>query len=208
MATNVNRITAPGIFTSASTALWTQLLAYLSGAQERERWDIEDNGMEMWAPRWLRDYLRIDIARRRNTSVSTPYFASNAQVDAIFSDLGFNVHWYIDKPTWGITAPVQTTGNPTVLVSPPTSVNLLVAPRGKFALIDRGSLTIGLQGNNVVRDLATLKKNQFTMFFETFEGIVDTNSCPADMLKIPLCFSGIQHADQSVDCFGVADAAS
>jgi len=208
MATNVNRITAPGLFTSAATALWTTLLQYRSGAQERERWDLMDDNLEMWAPRWLQTYLRIDIARRRNTSVSTPHFASEAEVNQVFSDLGFNVHWFIDTPTWGVTAPVQSTGNPTTLVAAPTSVNVLVAPSGKFALIDRGSLTIGLQGNNVVRDLATLKKNQFTMFFETFEGIVDTNSCPADMLKIPLCFAGIQHADQAVDCFGFAEAPS
>lgn len=208
MATSVNRITAPGLFTSAATALWTTLLQYRSGAQERERWDIQNDTLEMWAPRWLQTYLRVDIARRRNTSVSTPHFASEAEVDAVFSDLGFNVHWFIDTPTWGVTAPVQSTGNPTTLVAAPASVNVLVAPQGKFALIDRGSLTIGLQGNNVVRDLTTLKKNQFTMFFETFEGIVDTNSCPADMLKIPLCFSGIQHADQAVDCYGFAEAPS
>lgn len=208
MATNVNRITAPGLFTSASTALWTTLLQYRSGAQERERWDLMDGGLEMWAPRWLQTYLRIDIARRRNTSVSTPYFASEADVNRVFADLGFNVHWFIDTPTWGITAPVQSTGNPTTLVAAPASVNVLIAPPGKFALIDRGALTIGLQGNNVVRDINTLKKNQFTMFFETFEGIVDTNSCPADMLKIPLCFSGIQHADQAVDCYGFAEAPS
>jgi hypothetical protein len=208
MATNVNRITAPVLLTSAATALWTTLLQYRSGAQERERWDLMSDTLEMWAPRWLQTYLRIDIARRRNTSVSTPHFASEAEVDQVFSDLGFNVHWFIDTPTWGVTAPVQGTGNPVQLVAPPASVNVLVAPAGKFALIDRGSFTIGLQGNNVVRDLATLKKNQFTMFFETFEGIVDTNSCPADMLKIPLCFSGVQHADQSVDCYGFADSPS
>jgi hypothetical protein len=209
MATNVNRITAPGLFTSAAVQLGTQLNSYRSGAQERERWDIAEDGLVAWAPRWLLYYLQNDVMRRRNTTGGVPRKPSQAEIESsIFGDNGIDVTWYLDTPTWGVAAPTQGTGNPVQLVTPPASVNILIAPRGKFALIDRGSLTIGLQGNNVVRDLATLKKNQFTMFFETFEGIVDTNSCPADMLKVPLCFQGIQHADQPVDCFGAAEAPS
>jgi hypothetical protein len=86
----------------------------------------------------------------------------------------------------------------------PRTLDLLVAPRGKFIMMDRGQLSIGIGGaNGQIRDISSLMDNSFTMFFENFEGVADMNSCPANLLQIPnLCYNGAQIADVQIDCEG------
>ena len=85
----------------------------------------------------------------------------------------------------------------------PDSVEMVVAPRGKFAVMDRGELSIGVTGTNIYRDNASNASNQFTFFFENFEALVDTNSCPAYLLTVEdLCHNGIQIADEVLNCDG------
>ena len=45
-------------------------------------------------------------------------------------------------------------------------------------------------------------KNQFTWFFESFEGVVNTTTCPAHFLDIPVCWNGAMTADINVNCQG------
>lgn len=197
MAAHASTITAPLLGFSAATTLPTQILHYLTAHRERERWD-EDEAV-MWAPRWLLNFIKIDIMRRRNTTGDVPSVPSDAEVNALFTGIGVTPNWFIDTPTWGVGFTAQPKIN-SDLVAMPTSVRVLLAPRGKFALIDRGQLNIGVTGNVVSRDLDQLSRNEFTYFFETFEGIVNTNSCPADVLRLPICASGTQTADDLASC--------
>jgi hypothetical protein len=80
---------------------------------------------------------------------------------------------------------------------------MLVAPRGKFARMDGGNLTIGVTGNNIYRDNSSNARNRFTMFWESFEGVVNTDSCPAHIVEINnICWNGQQIADVVLDCEG------
>jgi hypothetical protein len=90
-----------------------------------------------------------------------------------------------------------------VLGQMPRDLDVLVAPRGKFVMMDRGQLQIGIGGNGQIRDINSLMHNNFTMFFENFEGVADMNSCPAHILSIDgLCYNGQQIADVAIDCEG------
>lgn len=195
---------------SAIGRVGTQLLQYLTWYVEQQRWD--EVPFQAWAPRWFRNALRVDMTRR-NRSDGSFRLATGAEVDAVFRDAGFDMTWYIDTPTWGTAVP-NLTGNAnlsagaTGVLSPfPATAEILVAPTGKFTMIDRAQVSIGVTGNNWYRDNASNAKNEVTYFFENYEGVVDTTSCPAHLLKFEaLCYNGAQVADQEFACTGVATA--
>ncbi len=197
MAANVNTITMPTYEVGASQSIVHQLLRYITGYQERERWDTPD--LVAWAPRWLLNYIKADLWMQRRTDGSRRTVASDADVNALFASVGVTMNWFIDQPSWQDAFPSQPSADGN-LVTNPSGVQILVAPQGKFALMDRGELRVGVTGNNIYRDNVSNSRNEFTFFFENFEGIVDTTSCPADLLDFTLCFNGVQVDDTSVDC--------
>lgn len=199
MGSAVNSINAPSRVYGAYETLASTLLMYIDGYQERQRWDFDS--IDMWAPRWLAYALRMDMFLHRQTSGGRKTVPTISEVNSMLANVGVNVHWTIDDASWAVPAPRQGTGTAN-LIAWPAHVRLLLAPPGKFALIDRGELRVGVTGNNIYRDNTSNSRNEFTMFFETFEGIVDTDSCPADMLTVPLCFNGAQVADVDADCDG------
>lgn len=199
MATGATTVNADALGYGATTSLTTTLLQYLALYQETQRWESPGQ-MEVWAHRYLLQGIKIDILRRRVTNGQVPRVPTDAEVEAIFSNAGFNMHWTLDVASWMV--PVSSVQSGGILNKLPTTTQLLIAPPGKFALIDRGQLSIGVNGNNLYRDNTSNAKNQFTMFFESFEGVVNTTSCPAYILNIPLCFTGIQVDDQLVNCAG------
>jgi hypothetical protein len=183
----------------ASTSVVRTILNYLALYQEIERWDA--GTMDAWMPRWLRYGIKMDMASMNRSDGGKNRVPSDAEVDALFRDAGFEPHWYIDRPSWATAIPnLQTAGDLNYL---PNSVEILVHKRGKFALMDRGELTIGVTGNNMYRLEDDLRKNQFTFFYESFEGLIDTDSCPAHVLQLRgLCYTGHQIADQLIACEG------
>lgn len=186
----------------ANTSLMRNLMTYLGLYQDVERWDVDS--MELWAPRWLMYALRMDAGSRRRTDGGAPRFPTENEINAQFRDAGFNPHWFIDRPSWSTPFEDRLVGTGTLNFFPST-VELLVARPGKFARMDRGDLTVGVSPNNIYRKEDDLMRNQFTFFFESFEGLIDTDSCPAHLIEIPnLCFNGAQIADVAVDCEGEA----
>lgn len=198
MASGATDINAPALGYGATTSILSTMLNYLALYQETQRWDITEN-MEAWAPRWVLYGIKMDLLRRRQTGSSVPRVATDAEVEAMFSNAGFNIHWFIDTPTWSVAIPGVGASNLNLI---PQSVQILVAPPGKFALMQKGELSIGVTGNHTYRDNSSNARNRFTMFWETFEGIVNTTSCPAHILDIPVCWSGVQIDDIVINCQG------
>lgn len=198
MGTRATEINAPRLGYGGSVSIVTTILNYLALYQETERWDV--GGMQAWIPRWVLWAMKMDIARRRRTdgSFSVP---TDAQIEAMFREVGIsNVTWYLDNPSYAVAIPgIASGGNLNLL---PASVQILVAPTGKFAVMDRGELAIGVTGNNIYRDNVSNSRNEFTFFFENFEGVVDTTSCPAHILDIPACWNGVQIDDIVINCQG------
>ena len=197
MGANVDTLQGEVQKVGASESILTTLLRYMTLYQERQRWDYDS--VEAWLPRWLLNALKVDMLHQRRTD-GPKTMPTDGDVNAVFARAGANVHWYLDEPGWRAAAhPSQAAGDGN-LTQWPTEVAVLLAPPGKFALIDRGELRVGVSGNNIYRDITQLMRNEFTFFFESFEGIVDTNSCPADIVEYPVCFNGVQVADVTVDC--------
>ncbi len=190
-------IDAPALGYGGSVTITSTILNYLALYQEVERWDVP--AMEGWAPRWVMWGMKMDLMRRRRTNGDFRV-PSDSEIDAMFAAVGVNIHWFMDRPSWAVAVPAVASGNTLNLL--PQSVQILLAPRGKFAVMDRGELAIGVTGNNIYRDNQSNSRNEFTFFFENFEGIVDTTSCPAHTLDIPVCWSGVQIDDIVIACQG------
>jgi hypothetical protein len=185
----------------ANVTVQRVILNYLGKYADIERWD--EPVMDAWMPRWFLWALRMDIASRRKDAGGT--VPSVATIEQGFRDVGVEPHWYMDRPTWA-TAFGNGTGNPFSvngdLVAFPTTVQILIHRRGKFAVINKGQLQLGL-GGNPLRIEEDVRRNQATFFFESFEGLVDTDSCPAHLITIPgLCYNGGQIADVAIGCSG------
>lgn len=199
MGTECDTLDAQRLGYGAAVTITSTVLNYLALYQETQRWDITGN-MQAWAPRWVLWGMKMDIMRRRRTDgrVVVP---SDAEIESMFTEVGLTIHWFIDTPTWAVAIPrVGVDGGNLNLI--PQSVQILIAPPGKFALIDRGNLNIGVTGDNMYRDNDSNSKNQFTWFFESFEGVVSTTTCPAHILDIPVCWNGVQIDDIVIACQG------
>lgn len=200
LATGTDTITAETLGYNAHTRITTTILNYLLLYAEQQRWDV--NGlMEAWLPRWALRAIQMDMVRRRRTDGGFAVVPSEAQVTAMFRDAGVNPHFFIDRPSWATAIPTLSTAGQ--LNQPPRNLEMIVAPPGKFTMMDRGELTVGVSGNNIYRLEDDLMRNQFTFFFENFEGVVNTNTCPAHLIEInDLCYNGQQIADVVINCEG------
>lgn len=200
MGTAADTLSAPNLGYGAATSITSSVLNYLALYQETQRWDLT-GPMEAWAHRYVLWGIKMDLMRRRRVDGQPPRVPSDAEVDRMFADAGVTIHWFIDTPTWGAAIPaVGVDGGSLNLL--PQSVQILLAPPGKFALIDRGELAIGVTGDGVYRDNDSNASNQFTFFFESFEGLVSTTTCPAHILDIPVCWNGAQIDDIVINCQG------
>jgi hypothetical protein len=200
IATGTDTITALELGYNATTRITTTILNYLLLYAEQQRWDVNGN-MEAWLPRWVLKAIQIDLVRRRRTDGGFNMVPSEAQVTQLFRDAGVNPHFFIDRPSWATALPtLQTSG---LMNQPPRNLEIIVAPPGKFTMMDRGELTVGVSGNNIYRLEDDLMRNQFTFFFENFEGVVNTNTCPAHLIQIDnLCYNGQQIDDVYINCEG------
>lgn len=199
MGSAATEIDAPALGYGAATSITTTILNYLALYQETQRWDLSAP-VEGWTHRYVLWGMKLDIARRRQLDGKPPRIVSDREIETMFADAGVNIHWFIDTPSWGTAVPAVASGG--VLNLLPQSVEILLAPRGKLALMDRGLLTIGVAPNGLYRDTRTNEDNSFRIFFENFEGVVNTNTCPAHILSIPVCWSGVQIDDIVINCQG------
>lgn len=179
----------------ANVSITRNIMTYLAKYAEIERWDTPD--MDAWMPRWLLWALRMDLASRRQDAYVP---ATEAEVTRRFTDIGITPRWYMDRPSWATPiSPLAVNGDLTFF---PSQVEILIHRRGKFAVMDKGELSLGL-GGNPFRMEDDVRRNQATFFFESFEGLIDTDSCPAHIITVPgLCYSGVQIADAQIECEG------
>jgi hypothetical protein len=198
-ATAATEVTAPKLGYGASVTVTSTILNLLAHWEEQERWDVD--GVNGWAHRRLLRGIKMDILRRRTENGLAPRVPSDAEVSTMFANVGVNINWVRDVPAWMTANPTLSTSN--TLNPLVRGEDILLAPRGKFAVLDRGELSIGVAGSNLYRDNASNARNEFTFFFENFEGLVNTDSCPAYLLHLDdLCYNGQQIADVAMDCEG------
>lgn len=188
---------------SANVRVMDFFLEALSIYREQERYDSVE--VETWLPRHVQTLLIRDWLHRSNNAVNNPadLIASVSDLNSMLADAGTSIHWTLDVADEWDKIAVQGPGE---LVPHPSQVDGLFSPRGNFKRLDEGVLQVGVT-NRQPWDLDDMRRNQFTMFWEIFEGIIDMG-CPSWAFSIgPVCPTGIQYAGldpSDVDCDDVA----
>jgi hypothetical protein len=150
--------------------------------------------MELVAPAWLREIIRMDMAMENCKDRAD---VSNADVDRWFTSRDMRVQWVYD---WqDITVDANSGGLPVFLsggTGNPALVNLLMYPAGSWARGVGDTFSI-----DNVYDSANLADNVYTALF-TEESMLMVNRCYSTVhVQIPLCISGVGVADVAAACF-------
>lgn len=181
--------------------LWTTIVNLLAVYREEERY--ADRQFDGWLPRWTIPALQIGQLRQRRTSGKVAdRIATEAELTRMLRDLGLDVTWTLDDAsTWTSVEHTGADGDP--LPDLPHELSFIVTPKGNFRVLDRGELTIGVTTNGIYRDNVSNSKNEFTIFQEGFEGILDFGATTYVPTISGLCFNGAQTADVvAIDCAG------
>lgn len=197
---SVNTKTALGTTTEfgASINLFSTIANAVAIYREEER--LGDQQFDAWLPRWVFPALQIDLLRQKRTSGRlADRIVTQGEVLAAFRELGLDVTWTMDvASSW---APVPTFADGEALPSLPVDIDLLFAPKGNLKALDRGSIDLGVT-NNVVRDNESNRTNRFTLWYESFEGLIDMGGTNYHLNLSDVCLSGAQTADVTAitDC--------
>lgn len=185
----------------ATVSVARRLVTLMAFSREQERWG--DQPMDVWMPRWVLTGMVIDLMSRNGGFGPGAAAASEEAVIRMFAEYGFDLAPTLDNATFMVAiGAMEDPATAGALAALPTSCKMLVSPKGKYRFMDRGDLTVGQQGVPL-RDSTTITKNVGVMFYETFEGLVDTNSCPAYILETQaLRFTGHQVRDIILDSLG------
>lgn len=139
-----------------------------------------DQVLEVVLPRWTKDVMRRDLARRSGVEFDQ---VDDATIRQFFAEIGARVQFVSD---W----------HPLVIgdVAYPPSVVAMVYPAGAFTLLDGGNLDIA-----VIRDSVLNSTNDHTLlFFEEFWQLL--TRCAAYKVTIPLCARGGTGVAAAITC--------
>lgn len=182
---------------SANQSLLDTFIETLSAYKEGERYD-DGQRFDAWSPRWVRAALAIDLINRKNLSGnSANQAAALAEVSAGLSSVGIDMTWTLDYATNWTKAPVLPADSGAVPALP-TTANVMLAPKGNFRVLDRGELAIGVTNNHIYRDNDSNAHNRFTMFYESFEGLIDFGCTSVELTISNLKPTGAQVADATI----------
>ena len=132
-------------------------------AQWRYRHRTEDGFvLQFAAPRWLRDQIRVDVARQIPVgTVDETMALADSTIDGWFRARNVEPTWLMDGES-GQTFGTQGVGP---MIGWPSTVKTYLAPAGGWLFLDGGTLDLG-----IVRDSVLNGTNDVRMFAETFEG--------------------------------------
>lgn len=196
---NTYAMTATANAYGASINVLTTLLNAVEIHRDEERYDSGQR-FDAWMPRWVGTAMQIDLANQRREGGSLrDRLAPMSDVNAALSGAGLNVTWTLDgASTW---ANVPNAADGQALPTLPTNIDLIMTPAGNFRALDRGDLTIGVTNGGIYRDTTTNAKNEFAIFQENFEGLVDFGARTYALTIEGVCTGGAQTADvTSITC--------
>lgn len=159
-------------------------IAQITKGTSQYRWRhriAPETPLRVRAPAFLRDILRVDLARRApgdNTLAVT-----NAEVARFFAVSNTAVTWVLDAQSPGGTSgDIQGAG----AINPwPTSVDVNIAIDGTFLFLDMGRLDFGTE----IRDFTMIRQNDVGAFLESFEELAFVGP-EAIQLTLNICPDG------------------
>ena len=183
----------------SSINLLTTVLNAVEIHRDEERYD-SDQRFDAWIPRWIGTALQIDLANQRREGGSMrARLAPMSDVNAALREAGLDVTWTIDTATSWANVPKAVDGQD--LPSLPTTYDLIMTPKGNLRALDRGDLTIGVTNGGIYRDQAANAANEFSIFQENFEGLIDFGARTYALTITGACIGGAQTADvTSITC--------
>lgn len=194
---NTKTLTVASNGFGASINLLTTILNAVAVYREEERYG--DQQFDAWAPRWIIPALQIDLVNQRRTSGPLrDRLPSQAEIEAVLREAGIDITWTLDYAEGWETVPPAVDGED--LPALPTSFDIIVSPKGNFRALDRGDLTVGVANGNIYRDNASNTKNRFTIFQESFEGLMDLGATNYVLHLNDVCFGGTQTMDVEAIC--------
>lgn len=200
MRTDVNtiKVHSDGINVGMSIALLETLMRTIQSYKEQERYG-DDITFGCWLPRHVRTMLVVDQLRRKRTdNVSlADIVAASKEITAAFTSAGVNPTWTYESASGWPT--LSNLANGSSIPQWPTTVKMLMTPTGNFRRLDGAELNLGV-GGNTVRDTTSLSKNNFTLFWESFEGLVAFGARSLELTLVDVCPGGHQVADVTLDC--------
>lgn len=201
-STNVKNATVTANDFGASINLLSTILNAAAIYREEER--IGDQMFDAWLPRWVLPALQIDLLRQRRTSGRlSERLPSAAEVNAALNTAGISPTWTMDVATsW---APVPSFDDGEALPSLPTDIDFFFSPMGNFRALDKGEQEMGVTNSprrGTVRDNESNSRNRFTIWQESFEGILDNGGTTYAVNISGVCLSGAQTGDVTAitDC--------
>lgn len=197
-STNTKAMTVNANAYGSSINLLSTILNAVEVYRSEERY--ADQMFDAWIPRWVQTSLRMDLANQRREGGSLrARLAPLSDVNAALRDAGLNVTWAMDTATtWPSVDPAVDGAD---LPALPTQYDVIMTPSGNFRALDRGDLTIGVTNGGIYRDTVSNAANQFTIFQENFEGLIDFGATTYHLSIEGACPGGAQTADvDSIVC--------
>lgn len=147
----------------------SDVLTQVSRAAQQLKWRYRINPntpLRMWAPDWLKDILKVDLARRApGDGLDNTLGATDAQLARWFAARNIAITYVLDAQSPGGTSgDVQAEG---ALNPWPSTVNVILAPEGTFLGLDMGRLDFGTE----IRDFDMIRQNDVAGFYETWEAV-------------------------------------
>lgn len=159
VGTNVTAAKAYG----ATRTLLSNIDQAVAGFKSRHR-ICNGVALRILLPKWVHELLRVDLARQAPGDGLEHFFVSDAQIDSWFAARGVVASFYQDSATGaGQTYGAQ---GASALTDFPTTVKWYLYAEGTFLFLDGGELNLGL-----VRDHTLNTQNDYSLFFESFEGL-------------------------------------
>lgn len=178
-------VRAGGAITATTTyGSWASVLSrlnqLLTAYTENERYESTP-GLAVYAPRWLKSALKDDAIRRGDS-------LSDGEIASGLNDIGVGrITWTMDNPATIGDYPRQNKG--TTIVDYPANAWMIVTRPDNLRVMDIGATDIGITTEREYRDTTTNVRNEYQLFVESFEGLIDMG-CPVWRFQIPICNNG------------------
>ena len=175
-------ITTEGTYGAYLTFI-TRLNQAMTRYIENERYATA--GLKAFLPRWVFSQLYDDVFRRSGGTVRL----TRGTVEADLASIGITqVVWTMDNPTAYDDIDQQAKGTP--LEDYPSTAWIVISRADNLRLMDLGVQNLGITTEREYRDTSTNLNNDFQIFVETFEGVIDMG-CPTWLIELPLCDNGL-----------------
>jgi hypothetical protein len=148
----------------ATTSIMEQIALLVTSVRSRNRISSSLT-MRALMPWWIKEVFRVDLAAQAPGDGLGRLSVSDAQIAGWFESRGISITFFQDNTTAaGAPFAIPTAGN--AVPTWPTEFQWFLFPEGSFLYLDGGTLDLGL-----VRDSTLNSQNDYTLFYEEFNGL-------------------------------------